>query len=91
MNKIELKVKSGKTGVTWVWWGGHEIHGFYRGKEVALFNFGDFAKQISPKEALRELLKVANASPRYQAGFAADLDWYDKVKKQSKKKKRVRV
>ncbi len=63
---------SKKTGVKWVWFGGHGIHGYIGGREVAFFNTGDFSKdELTPKEAEKALKEIAKASQKEQAEYAA--------------------
>ncbi|MGC9059573.1 MAG: hypothetical protein ACP5H3_04185 [Candidatus Aenigmatarchaeota archaeon] len=67
-----LKIKSKKTGIIWRWSGGHEIKGYINKKEVALLNFGDFSKDITPEEAEKKLKEIANESPEEQLMYAID-------------------
>lgn len=43
--KALLSAKSPITGIRWKWFGGHGLHGYYKGEEVGLANVGDFSKE----------------------------------------------
>ncbi len=70
---MTLSKTSKKTGIKWVWFGGHGIHGYAGRKEIAFFNSGNFAYDgMTPEEARRALNNIADKSPEYQADYAAD-------------------
>lgn len=67
---MEVSKTSKITGIKWVWSGGHGIHGYLGGKEVAFFNVGNFAKEaLSEEEAKQALERIANASAEEQASY----------------------
>ena len=63
------------TGIKWVWFGGHGIHGYIgsakQRKEIAFLNAGDFSKDsMTEEEAKRAVERIAHLTSEEQSQYA---------------------
>jgi hypothetical protein len=88
-----IKIQSPTTGLWWVWYGGHGIHGYTHNKEIAFFNSAkDLEKENLSEEHAKEAVKnIAESSPERQAEYASDEPERDFILKKGKRFYKVKV
>ena len=72
-----------KYNLVLAWYGGQQIHAFYKGKEIGLVSLGDVPKDSKDAEQVMFLMTKEESYPEYFAGESEILDELMRKKNQS--------
>lgn len=69
MEKAKITMYDRKHGYILKWFGGHGVHAYKNGKEVAFWNTGDFALEDASREdiikSMKQVMKQGNYEDYY--------------------------